>query len=400
MTTVDKLLNQILNDSEVIAQKQLTQKDFDLLTSLNKILNSERYVTANQGYLIVRTLKENCRNLPTFTDQILQACETPIWNHRFRQLEVIKKLKIEKYSDDELVLCLESSHSTELRNLIISICKEIDQLTGSSNPKAHYFPLTEQNIVYLVEKLTPHKFDIDENIKKHYETIKSWKFEEVKNQFLLTTIENSNFHKAITSDLGLTTAIDQNIIADRSVRYNYFLENPKNFSESLTEVIANRSSSKVFVDKSEHTLSEVISSIRDLKRFPILVVFEQSEEKKSFENLEILSKSLEENGIFDKVGIYFRMPNSDDGKKFNNMIAEKKYNAYLDVDSKVVAVQSGKIPKFFLKNAWKPMTVIALDTKMGLRHGKTSVYSNRCDLIIEYSDKPSILEERRIIPWR
>ena len=71
MTTVDKLLNQILTDTDVVAQKQLTQKDFDLLTSLNKIVNSEKYVTANQGYLIIRTLKENCRKLEKFTDEIL-----------------------------------------------------------------------------------------------------------------------------------------------------------------------------------------------------------------------------------------------------------------------------------------------------------------------------------------
>ena len=70
------------------------------------------------------------------------------------------------------------------------------------------------------------------------------------------------------------------------------------------------------------------------------------------------------------------------------------YNCNLDINTKIVGVQNGKIPKFFLKNDWKPMTVIALDTKMGLRHGKTSVYSNRCDLIIEYSDAPSVLEKK------
>jgi len=33
---------------------------------------------------------------------------------------------------------------------------------------------------------------------------------------------------------------------------------------------------------------------------------------------------------------------------------------------------------------------------MGLRHGKTSVYSNCCDLIVEYAEQPSLLEERKI----
>ena len=60
-------------------------------------------------------------------------------------------------------------------------------------------------------------------------------------------------------------------------------------------------------------------------------------------------------------------------------------------------MSSGKIPKFFLKNPWQPMAVIALDTKMGLRHGKTSVYANCCDLIIEYAEEKSMLEGRKIL---
>jgi hypothetical protein len=58
---------------------------------------------------------------------------------------------------------------------------------------------------------------------------------------------------------------------------------------------------------------------------------------------------------------------------------------------------SGKIPKFFLNNTWKPMSVIALDTKMGLRHGKTSVYSNCCDCIIEWSDADPMFDKKIIL---
>jgi len=32
-----------------------------------------------------------------------------------------------------------------------------------------------------------------------------------------------------------------------------------------------------------------------------------------------------------------------------------------------------------------------------LRHGKTSVYTNCCDLIIEYAEEKSMLEGRRIL---
>jgi len=130
---------------------------------------------------------------------------------------------------------------------------------------------------------------------------------------------------------------------------------------------------------------------------PLLVVFDTIVNDKYLKNLKILSESLEENGIFDGVGIYFRLPNDEMGKQFNNFIAEKKYNQRLDDRLKVAAVMSGKIPKFFLSTPWKPMSVITLDTKMGLRHGKTSVYSNCCDCIVEWAEADTMFDKKAIL---
>ena len=181
------------------------------------------------------------------------------------------------------------------------------------------------------------------------------------------------------------------------MRYKYTTEKPRNFGENLTENIANRSTTKIWVDKNQHTLDEVFTSLVELKRFPVLVVFDTLVNNKYLENLEILSKSLKNSGIDKNVGIYFRLPNDELGKKFNSIISDNQYNKQLDTNLLVAGVSSGKIPKFFLKNAWRPMSVIALDTKMGLRHGKTSVYTNCCDLIIEYAEEKSMLEGRKIL---
>ena len=131
-----------------------------------------------------------------------------------------------------------------------------------------------------------------------------------------------------------------------------------------------------------------------------MIVFENWDEKKSLNYLRILDESLEKSGLDKHVGIYFRLPNSDIGTEFNKIIKDKSYNDELDQSTKVAVVQSGKIPKFFLKSSWQPMSVIALNTKMGLRHGKTSVYSNCCDLIIEWADEPTMIEGPRIGAWR
>ena len=139
-------------------------------------------------------------------------------------------------------------------------------------------------------------------------------------------------------------------------------------------------------------MTEVIESLINLKRLPILVVFDTLVNNKYLENLEILSESLEKNGIVDNIGIYFRLPNDEVGKQFNQLIKDKQYNYPLDNTTQVAGVMSGKLPKFFLKNAWRPMSVIALDSRMGMRHGKTAVYSNCCDLIVEWADEPSVAD--------
>ena len=125
-----------------------------------------------------------------------------------------------------------------------------------------------------------------------------------------------------------------------------------------------------------------------------MFVFDTQSEEHALGNLKLLNNALQDAKITDGVGVYFRLPNSELGKQFNQVIATNRYNSRLDQNTNVVAVQSGKIPKFFLTNDWRPMSVIALDTHMGLRHGKTSVYASYCDLLVSYNDEAPIVEKK------
>ena len=397
MTTIDNLLQEILNHPGHYAQLKMSKRDFDTLTSLLNAVVRPTFITQNQGNLLTKILRENYKKLDLYTDKISEALALPTWSKNFRHIEQIKTLKISNNQDGEMYLSLEITFSSQIRKVINTLTKSVENLIQVNSGKNYIADLTEKNIVALVEALTPLEFDIDEKVKNYYETIKSWSESQVRDQFLLTNITHQNFQKQITADLGVETAIDQNIINDRSMRYQFFVENSKNLGENLTENLANRSKSKVWIDNKEHTLTSVFESILNLRRLPTLVVFENSDSQKTLKNMEILAESLKFHGIEDSVGVYFRLPNDDTGKKFNQLIASRQYNKNLDIKTKIAVVQSGKIPKFFLKNLWQPMSVIALDTKMGLRHGKTSVYSNCCDLIIEWTEAPSILEPRLVL---
>jgi len=399
MITVDNLLLQIINFSNPAIDTLISKRDIRVLNSLATSMTGYQFITESQSNLLLKILKDNKEKLSTIDNSIYEVLESPTWSRPFRHIEQVLKFSIVKNSEDELVLQLEVTASGKIRKILLDATKTVDNLIQLSPGKYYHADLTEKNIIMLTDLLTPLNFEISDSIKNHYNTIKSWSETEIRNRMLLTNIEYPNFHRAITADLGIETALDQNVINDRSMRYQYFTENVKNPGENLVEYLANRSTPRVWVDQKQHTLTDVIKALVQLKRLPLLVVFDPNATSKFQENIEILSEALENNGIFDHVGIYFRLPNDDAGKKFNSFISSKQYNYPLDVDTKVASLLGGKIPKFFLKNPWKPMSVIAVDTRMGMRHGKTSVYTNCCDLIVEYAEQPALLEHKIIVKW-
>jgi hypothetical protein len=395
--TIDNLLLKIVNFTEPAIETQIASRDSRMLRSLANSVLHHSFITENQSKLIVKILRENSEKITNFRDEILESLKSSSWSKPFRHIEQVKKFYIKKDHDGEPVLFIETSFNQEIRKILQNLAKTVVTLTTSSTVHHWSADLTEENIVFLVNALTPLEFEIDPVIQSYYETIKSWSKSEVERQFIITNIEHKNFQTAITNELGSVTAIGQNILNDRSMRYKYTTENPRNFGENLTENIANRTSTKIWIDKNQHSLSEIFTSLKELRRLPVLVVFDNVTNSRHLENLENLAKSMKNAGIDNNVGIYFRLSNDETGKKFNAIIADNQYNKRLDDTLSVAVVSSGKIPKFFIKTSWQPMSVIALDTKMGLRHGKTSVYTNCCDLIIEYAEEKSMLEGRKIL---
>jgi hypothetical protein len=391
MTTVDQILTQIVNYSSTTIEELVSNRDARILRSMLSAITSSNYITENQSRLLLKILRENQEKLGSDNVNLVELLHTPSWSRAFRMFEQTKKLYISN-SNDESVLTVEISYSSALAKEIANISKSVPGISASQGGKLYYAELTEKNIITLVSRLKKLDFEIDQKLQNYYEIIQSWIEAEVRDRFKIDTITYPNFHKQITNDLGINTPIDQNIINDRSLRYQYFSEKSEKNPENLTEIIATRSGRQVWINKTETNLSEIFDSLHTLKRFPLLVIFDSNDQKKCLEELVNLSEILEKNGIVENVGIYFRLGNDGVGKDFNQLIANKKYNSQLDSTTKVVGIASGKIPKFLLKTDWKPMSTISIGKL--LQHNKTSVYANCCDLIINWSDTQPIVEAR------
>lgn len=392
MTYLDKVLTKLVSNHQTELNTRVQSRDSSTLRSLANSVVGQYFITENQSRLLVKLLKENHHLFGVeMSKEITTALETPMWSRPFRIIEQVKKLYVKTIGESNQVMVIDFTFSAHVRKAITQAVKEIENLVQETNGKTYYADFTERNIVTLVELLRPLGFEIEESIENHYDVIKSWNYDDVRNSYLIDTMTSKNFHKCIAEDLGVDTPIDDNIICDRSVRYRYF---PKPIEQdgTLTRYIATRGKTKIWINKQNHTLDDVIKSLVDLKRLPAMFVFDSHDQSKAHEILETLSQALEANSVTGKVGIYFRLPNTDNGIKFNEIIANKHYNQYLDTDTAVVGVQSGKIPKFFLTSNWRPMSVVAIDTQ--LRSSKTAVYANYCDLIITYSDTVPIIENQ------
>ena len=397
MNNIDDLLRLIVSTPTVSIEEELPARDSKALKNIARLIDDPKYITENQAKLVVKILKENVESLKKFRSDIEELTGSPKWARPFRVIQQVRKLYINNEYDFPQI-AIETTFSAELQRELVKFSKTIEGFANVNNGKTYIAALTEKNIVEIIDRLKRFKFSVSDDLKEYYATIKSWSKSDVEDQYRIDTISYSNFEKQIIADLGIDTAIDHSVILDRSMRYQYFVKNDESVEKSpekLSKSIAARSSAKVWVSNNEHSLCDVIQALTELKRMPLLVVLDSRNEVKCLEDLKNLSDSLEKNGIFDGIGVYFRLDNTTEGKEFNQLVATKKYNCHLDASTKIVVVQSGKIPKFLLKTNWKPMSVVSVNHS--LRHSKTAVYSNCCDLIVTYTAEAPMIEARH--PW-
>jgi phage anti-repressor protein len=392
--TLDKVLLEIENYGFNNLVKIIPGKEIKILKSLAGILHTNLFFTENQGRLLHRIFEDHKDGLSRVNSDLITNLKTPEWSRSFRILEQVKKLYLGKDTSDESTIIIEFSYNGQIRKIVNELHNTIPDSRCIAHQKTWSVPLTEKNTVTVIDALKSFNFEISEILQNHYNTIKSWNFDEVKDRFFIEDMSENNLIRELADEIGEIQDIDYDVISDRRLRFNYFTKTRKNSENSLKNLIINRSSSHLWIDSSQFSLEDVIAELLNLNRAPMLFVLEGSIQKTAIDGLRKLEKSLKNLGITNDVGIHFRL-DSTNGKEFNAIISENQYNAKLTQSSKFVGVSQQKLPKFFLKNPWCPMSVISIDTK--LRHSKTAVYASRCDLVIEYTATESIITTGN--PW-
>lgn len=402
MNTIDSLLHFVFLEA-MTTPLPFSSRDSRTLQSLHNAMQTDTYITEKQSNLLLQIISNELYApfMLLANADYADYISMPLWKKEFRVLPDVKKIYHIPAGSDRInigmlkenytgVIAIDFTFSTTLRNELKPLNDMLWQVKSGS---LYYADFNEANLVTIIEKLKPYNFEVELALRDYYNTIKSWDKLDIHDLYKLDTMPYPRFQNCIASDLGDISNLPPALINDRRLRYQY-TTTLTNFQTdyALTKEIANREKTKMWIDSNTYSINDVIKSLIELKRFPLLVVFDQSTDLNTIAQFNELSTALTLNDITNNIGFHFRLDNTPDGKLFNDAIGKRKYNSILNNDTQVAAVLGGKLPKFFLKEKWQPMSVLCI--KNTLRHSKTAVYANRCDLVISYVPVEPIIETR------
>ena len=260
----------------------------------------------------------------------------------------------------------------------------------------HYLKLTEQNVENIVTTFGKKDFYIEPKIIELYESII-----EVKNNsaqyvpgIFKDKIANIPPHAVdmLLKDIGEINHKTRLLYRDRSLRYgiNYYdYEIP---GISLAEKIALRTTAEIAIDVS-NDFSNMIESLIDLKREPVLVIINDAESAVLYETKKFFNEFVK---YFpsNEQSVLFRVDNVPNLYTVNDFIKENFLNNWIDEKTKVVYIKKSALPKILITGVWKPMTAISMECDSPKLPIKEYI-THYCDLVIHYDAYTAIAKSFR-----
>lgn len=377
MQTIDGVLPH-LNQNIKLIEPLIPKKDKRIIVSLAKQLQSGVFLTENQGKLLVKILNENISVVQPLLQNIKQTLSSNTWSKEFRVIQKVRKISIDPLSPDRFFV--EFNFNTRLKDKLV---KNYALIEGQVSTKGtiNYFLLTENNIFLLVSLFINDGFEIDEKIMDFYRNIVEIKTS-TKSPFDIFSTSNEKLKKAATEDVKILTRENLLLLQDRKIRYQYEISEQIE-KKTLTEKIAHRANRRIYINPQEIPFVELVRSLVELNRFPLMLVFEGSSSEKDKNVLTLIENAVSELALTRDIGVYFRYDKEADSAGFNQEIAKLSYNKNLSDTTVIAGITNTKLPKFMIKTGWKPQTVVTFTNSF--RANRTSVYCTDVDLVVYYT---------------
>ena len=390
MLTTDKFLIKLI-DSEILETiSSIPKKDKKILISLRLQLKRQYFFTEKQGKLLVKLLEFNKQFLKNLDNEELKVIDNPCWSEEFRHINPVRRIYFSNEKKDNITI--EFTHDKDIKK---KLAQEFTLLGTrkliSSTSSKFVIHSNEYNIITLLDILYNENFEIQSDILEVYNLIKNT-IDKHKDYIHINNPKNSKLLNLVTSDLQDTDNRDL-LLLDRKIKFQYDYT-PETVENTLEYQIANRKNINVFIKESLYSLDQIFFALQTLKRFPVLIVFDQHNVESCNKTIDALYNLLNQHKNTKKVGIYFRFDN-DDNKEFNQKIANYKFNSYLDSETEIVGLSIKQLPKFIIKSSWKPESIITNMTNF--RSNKFFAYFNNVDLIIMHSLSEPLAGKHHVI---
>lgn len=382
MLTTDTLLLKLFENHPDLDFEDVSSQDKKILISLHNQLKKHHFLTEKQGNLLVKLYWQYLNIIPGLNDKFKNLIEKPSWSQKFRILNPVRKIYFEEIKKSNIII--EFTYDKGIKDKLNTLNSPSDTICKSLSATKWIMKTTESNIVNLIDKLANDKFDIDQEIQEIYESIKEV-IKDNHNYLDILKPQNSKLLQTVLQDV--KPYQNQNLLLlDRRHRFQYDF-NIVDTNDTLSFQIAKRDYTQIYINSNAYTLEQVITSLQELERFPLLLIFNKSDVVESNKILNQLSK-IKSILQINSIGIYYRQDNNTDiNKEFNKHIQDNKFNSELDAQTEIVGTASTFLPKFFYKTNWYPKSVISFTNNF--KSNKVFTYCDAVDCIIYYTnDKP------------
>lgn len=272
------------------------------------------------------------------------------------------------------------------KSLIMKI-NNISRLEGYGHSKGsheHHFLLNDYNILKVLDQFIESKFEIDEQLLERYKIIK--KISNKPENYIpgIYNTEIKNVDKNIISEMeSVIGPLTEDTLINYIDRHRQFgiqkiTHDIKN-TYLLTEV-ATRKECAYVSNPEVQKLDKILDVIVELDRFPLLVCINDVDPESQLAEFYNYFKNFIPS---EQQSVLFRTDNFKN-PEFNQFVKQNKLNNWVDNTSKIVYINTNKLPKVLLKSTFKPITAITIGSFFN--RIVDSYIRENCDLIV-YRDK-------------
>lgn len=381
----------------VLVDNHMSPLDSDLhiLASISKQVKKGVALTDRQYNLIVQKILLYRDRFESFNESSLLNVRLPLRSiDRSKYItladtaEVYKATPYESYKSKWKWIKVRFPFSKKLISSLQETISKYSKIYFHKNGShTHYFKLTETTLIDVVEIFDDKNFTIDAEILETYNTLKLLQKERDSIVPMYKDNAYRNLSKEalsfIKNELGTIENINVYKVYDRRFRYGCQEIDLTIPNSSLTSKIAIRTKTDCHIDSKSVTIDNVVGSLLELDRFPLLVVVDEAD---ALEQIQMFYKSICNVVSPEEQIILFRSDTSND-YTVNDFIVDRKINNWLDSNIKIAYITNKKLPKLLLKGTWKPLACLTF-TNVVMRHQLVNYCKDVSDLNIYYDEAP------------